>query len=159
MNGWLLTALILVGVIAVIIKRLRGEAVNARELFVPPAVLIAIGVFTLARTQGVTGTDITWTTAGALLGGALGALRGATVQLSARDGVLWQRYTGRTFLVALLSLLAMAGFGLLAARMGMHEYARPVQLAIGVSFLGEALAIGRRGLASGTPFAPERRKV
>ncbi|MER6843587.1 DUF1453 domain-containing protein [Streptomyces platensis] len=159
MNGWLLTTLILVGVIAVIIKRLRGEAVNARELFVPPVVLIAIGVYTLARTEGVTGTDITWTTAGALLGGALGALRGATVQLSAQDGMLWQRYTGRAFLVALLSLLAMAGFGLLAARMGMHEYARPVQLAIGVSFLGEALAIGRRGLASGTPFAPERRKV
>ncbi|WP_399927495.1 hypothetical protein [Streptomyces kanamyceticus] len=38
----------------------------------------------------------------------------------------------------------------------MHENARPLQLAIGVSFLGEALVIGYRGMTSGVPFAPAR---
>lgn len=159
MNGWLLAALILVAVVAVIIKRLRGEPVNARDLFAPPAVLIAIGVFSVARAEGLTDADIAWAAGGALLGCALGALRGVTVELSDRDGFLWQRYTGRTFGVTVISLLAMAGFGLLAVRMGMHEAARPAQLGIGVSFLGEALAVGYRGLASGTPFAPERRRI
>ncbi|REK88860.1 DUF1453 domain-containing protein [Streptomyces inhibens] len=159
MNGWLLAALILVAVIAVIIKRLRGEPLNARDLFAPPVVLIAIGVFAVAKAEDLTGSDIAWATAGALLGCALGALRGTTIQLFDRDGVLWQRYTGRTFAVAVISLLGMAGFGLLAVKMGMHEDARPVQLGIGVSFLGEALVVGCRGLASGTPFAPERRRI
>ncbi|MGG7570207.1 hypothetical protein [Streptomyces sirii] len=38
----------------------------------------------------------------------------------------------------------------------MHENARPVQLSIGVNFLGESLIVGRRGMASGIPFAPAR---
>ncbi|GAU68861.1 hypothetical protein SSP35_09_01040 [Streptomyces sp. NBRC 110611] len=159
MNEWLLAGLILAAVVAVVVKRLRGEEVNVRDLFVPPAVLITIGVIALAKAEEATGTDLMWTGAGALLGCALGALRGATVQLSSRNGALWQRYTGRTFGVAVISLLAMAGFGFLAVKMGMHENARPVQLAIGVSFLGEALAVGYRGRTSGTPFAPERRRI
>ncbi|TJZ42761.1 DUF1453 family protein [Streptomyces piniterrae] len=156
MNGWLLAAIILAVAIVVIIKRLRGEPVNARDLFVPPVVLIAIGVTSLAKADGLTGTDYAWAAAGAVLGCALGALRGATVRLFDRDGVLWQRYTGRTFLVTVLSLLAMAGYGLLATKLGMHEKARPTQLGIGISFLGEALAVAYRGLATGTPFAAER---
>ncbi|MEV0371491.1 DUF1453 domain-containing protein [Streptomyces sp. NPDC050636] len=156
MNGWLLAAIVLAVVIVVIIKRLRGEPVNARELFVAPVILIIIGVTSLAKADNLTGADCAWAAAGAVLGCALGALRGTTVQLFDRDGVLWQRYTGRTFVVAGLSLLAMAGYGLLAAKLGMHENARPTQLGIGISFLGEALAVGYRGLATGTPFAPER---
>ncbi|MFJ7909484.1 hypothetical protein [Kitasatospora sp. NPDC096204] len=68
-----------------------------------------------------------------------------------------QRYTGWTFLVAALSLALMAGFAALAAHFGLAADARPVQLSIGVGFLGEALTVGRRGLSSGIPFAPERR--
>ncbi|BAU85678.1 hypothetical protein SLA_4794 [Streptomyces laurentii] len=36
------------------------------------------------------------------------------------------------------------------------EDARPMNLSIGVGFLGEALVIGYRGLRGGTPFAPEK---
>ncbi|MGW8553684.1 DUF1453 domain-containing protein [Streptomyces tubercidicus] len=156
MNGWLLAAVIAIITAVVIAKRLRGEPVNARELFIAPLVLIAIGVTTLAKADHLTGGDVAWATAGAALGCTLGALRGATVQLFARDGVPWQRYTGRTILVAALSLLTIAGYGLLATKLGMHENARPIQLAIGISFLGESLAVAHRGLTTGTPFATER---
>ncbi|MGK5729040.1 DUF1453 domain-containing protein [Streptomyces sp. URMC 124] len=156
MNGWLLTAIVAVVVIVVVIKRLKGEPLNARDLLAPPVVLIAVGAVSLAKAQQVTGADLAWVAAGALLGCGLGAVRGATVQLSERAGALWQRYTGRTFLVLAGSAVIMGGFGLLAARAGVPEAARPIQLNIGVSFLGEALVIGARGLASGVPFAPER---
>ncbi|WP_371522564.1 hypothetical protein [Kitasatospora sp. NBC_01300] len=96
---------------------------------------------------------------GAALGVGLGVLRGATVTLFERDGVAWQRYTGRTFLVAAGSLVVMAGFGFLAGRFGLAPDARPVQLSIGVGFLGEALAVGCRVLVAGLPFAPERRDL
>lgn len=156
MNGWLLAAIILIVTTVVITKRFRGEPVNARDLFIAPLVLIAIGVTSLTKADNLTATDFIWAAVGAALGCSLGALRGATVQLFDRNGVLWQRYTGRTFLVAAVSLLAMAGYGLLAAKLGMHENARPLQLGIGISFLGEALVVGHRGLATGTPFATER---
>ncbi|WP_030565513.1 DUF1453 family protein [Streptomyces aureocirculatus] len=156
MNPWLLAAIIAAVVIAVVIKRMIGEPVNARELFAAPAVLTAIGLWSLIKKTDLTATDITWVITGAVFGAALGALRGATVQLVDKGGVLWQRYTGRTFLALIATLAIAAGFNVLAVKMGMHENARPLQLAIGVSFLGEALMIGHRGMTSGIPFAPAR---
>lgn len=73
-----------------------------------------------------------------------------------QDGMLFQRYTGRTFLAIAATLAAMAAFGFVAVRMGMNEDAWPIKLSIGLGFLGEALVVGARGLAVGTPFAPER---
>uniref|UniRef100_UPI002F91BF0E DUF1453 domain-containing protein n=1 Tax=Streptomyces sp. NBC_01001 TaxID=2903713 RepID=UPI002F91BF0E len=155
-NPWLLAAIIAVVVIAVVIKRMIGEPVNARDLFAAPAILTGIGVLSLVKMTDLTGTDLTWVTTGAVLGAALGALRGATVQLIDKGGVLWQRYTGRTFLTVIGTLAVTAGFSALAVKMGMHENARPLQLSIGVSFLGESLMVGRRGMTSGIPFAPAR---
>ncbi|MFF2142856.1 hypothetical protein [Kitasatospora sp. NPDC058190] len=92
-----------------------------------------------------------------MLGTAFGAIRGATIRVYGREGVLWQRYTGWTFLMAAVSLVVMTGFAMLAEHNGLAPDARPVQLSIGVGFLGEALVVGCRALSSGTPFAPERR--
>ncbi|MFJ6138760.1 DUF1453 domain-containing protein [Kitasatospora sp. NPDC092286] len=156
MNPWLLTAIVAVVVTAVVIKRLTGEPVNARDLFAAPVILTGIGILSLTKAKDLTGTDLIWVITGSALGAVLGALRGATVQLLEREGVLWQRYTGRTFLAVIGTLAVTAGFGALAAKLGMHENARPVQLSIGVSFLGESLMIGHRGLTSGIPFAPAR---
>ncbi|WP_052229782.1 DUF1453 family protein [Streptomyces sp. CT34] len=157
MNPWLLTAIIGVLVVVVVIKRRIGEPVNVRELFTAPLILTGIGVLSLVKMTGVTGTDYAWVISGAVLGGALGALRGAAVELTPRKGTLWQRYTGRTFLIMVGSLVVMAGFNVLAVKLGMQESARPVQLPLGVSFLGESLAVGWRGTLSGIPFAPAAR--
>ncbi|RGD58344.1 DUF1453 domain-containing protein [Kitasatospora xanthocidica] len=157
MNGWVHAGLIAVVVVVVVIRRLRGEPLNARDLFAPPVVLTALGVWALAQKHGLGTADYGWIAAGAGLGVALGAVRGATIRVYEREGVLWQRYAGRTFLVAAVSLALMAGFAALAAHFGLAADARPIQLSIGVSFLGEALVVGFRALSSGTPFAPEKR--
>ncbi|MEV7024898.1 DUF1453 domain-containing protein [Kitasatospora sp. NPDC093558] len=157
MNVWLHAGLIAAVVIVVVVRRLSGEPLNARDLFAPPVVLTGIGLWTISRHQGLHATDYVWIAVGAALGVALGAVRGATVRVYERDGVLWQRYTWRTFLVAGISLAVMAGFAALAAHFGLAADARPVQLSIGVGFLGEALAVGYRALSSSVPFAPERR--
>ncbi|MFF0060350.1 DUF1453 domain-containing protein [Streptomyces sp. NPDC005279] len=156
MNIWLLVTIIAVVAVAVVVKRLMGEPLNARDLFAPPLVLTGLGIWALAEVEELSGTDLGWVIGGAVVGVGLGALRGATIQVYPKDGILFQRYTGRTFLVIVGSLVVMAGFGFLAVRMGMHEEARPINLSIGVGFLGEALVVGARGLASGVPFAPEK---
>ncbi|KJY20303.1 hypothetical protein [Streptomyces katrae] len=156
MNPWLLAAIIAVVVIAIVIKRMIGEPVNAKDLFAAPVILTVIGISSLIKKADLTGSDLTWVITGAVLGTALGGLRGATVQLIDKGGVLWQRYTGRTFLALIGALAVTAGFNVLAVKMGMHENARPLQLSIGVSFLGESLVVGCRGMTSGIPFAPAR---
>ncbi|WP_030019205.1 hypothetical protein [Streptomyces monomycini] len=156
MNGWLLAAIIAVVLVLVVAKRLKGEPVNVRDLFAGPAVLTGLGVLFITKADGVTGTDIAWVVPGAFLGLGLGAARGALVRLFEKDGTLWQRYTGRTFLVVIASLLVSAGYGVVAEHLGMHPYARPTQLTIGVSFLGESLLIYYRARKTGTPFAPQQ---
>ncbi|KUL40893.1 DUF1453 domain-containing protein [Actinoplanes awajinensis] len=156
MNGWVLLAIAVVVLVVVVVRRVRGEPLNARDLWVPPVVLTGIGLWILAHTSGLRPADHTWLLGGALLGVTLGYLRGRFVVVFARAGFLWQRYTGRTFAVVAGTLLLMAAFGLLATRLGMRPEARPIQLSIGLSFLGESLAVTLRGRSLGVPFAPER---
>ncbi|MFJ7248009.1 DUF1453 domain-containing protein [Kitasatospora sp. NPDC098652] len=157
MGNWVHVALMVAVVAVVVVRRLCGEPLNARDLFAPPVVLTALGVWAVSQRHGLGVGDYAWIGGGAALGVAFGALRGATIRVYEREGVLWQRYTGRTLLVAVVSLAAMAGFAMLAERGGLAADARPVQLSIGVGFLGEALVVGCRALTSGTPFAPEKR--
>ncbi|UNO40612.1 DUF1453 domain-containing protein [Streptomyces sp. MST-110588] len=157
MNGWLLAGIIAAVVVVVVARRLKGERVTLRDLFATPVILVTIGAFRMAHTDTpLTGTDLAWAVPGAVAGTALGALRGTTVRLFDKDGVLWQRYTARTFLVAVPTLVLMAGYSVLAVKMGMHDEARPVQLSIGVSFLGEALVIFCRGRRTGIPFGADK---
>ncbi|MEU7041211.1 DUF1453 domain-containing protein [Streptomyces varsoviensis] len=159
MNGWLVAGLVVAGLIAVVVKRLLGEPLAVSDLLAPAAIFSGIGIWILCDTDDLAAGDIGWIVGGAALGTALGAVRGTTVRVFAKEGVLWQRYTGRTFLVIVGSLLVMAVFGLLAQKAGMHADARPVQLSIGVGFLGEALVVGRRARTTGIPFAPERSRL
>ncbi|WP_158884599.1 DUF1453 domain-containing protein [Amycolatopsis anabasis] len=157
MHPLLLIGLIAAAVIALIIRRLRGEPLTARELFGAPLILIAIGGYSVVKLPVFTPTDGVWLGAGAVAGLGFGALRGLTIRLFTREGVLWQRYTGWTFGVWVLSFAGNFGLGHLAVACGMHADARPMPLSIGVSLLGEALVIGKRALDSGVPFAPSER--
>ncbi|MGW2375259.1 DUF1453 domain-containing protein [Kitasatospora sp. NPDC001683] len=157
MNNWVHVALIAAVVVVVVVRRLRGEPLNPRDLLVPPVVLTGLGLWALSQHHGLGAGDYVWIGAGAVLGTAFGVARGATIRVYEREGVLWQRYTGWTFLAAAISLALMAGFAMLAEHHGLASDARPVQLSIGVGFLGEALVVGYRALTSGTPFAPESR--
>ncbi|MFI9309735.1 DUF1453 domain-containing protein [Streptomyces triculaminicus] len=158
MNPWLLAGVVAVVAVVVVVKRLAGEPLNVRDLFVTPLVLVGIGAWTLKDARGLGGADYAWVAAGLLLGVSLGVVRGMTIHVFEKEGVLWQRYTARTFAVLVGSALISIGFAMLASRMGMHPQARPTQLSIGVGFLGEALAVAARGLTSGIPFAPERKR-
>ncbi|MFD8498374.1 DUF1453 domain-containing protein [Amycolatopsis sp. NPDC059657] len=157
MGFWSIAAIVVV-VIVVIVKRLIGEPLNARDLVIPPLVLIGIGVWSLRKIE-LTGLDIAWLAGGSALGLGMGALRGTTLRLFAKDGVLWQRYTGWTFGVWVLSIAVNGGFGFLAVAGGMHTDARPMPLSIGISLLGEMVVVGLRALRTGVPFAPERKSV
>ncbi len=152
----LMWGLIAVGVVAVVVKRFLGEPLSARELFGPPLVLIGIGVYELTKVDPGP-VDVLWLLVGSLVGGALGMLRGTTIRLFTRDGVLWQRYTPWTIAVWVGSLACNTGLSFAATASGAHADTRPITLSIGVSLLGELVPIGLRAIRSGVPFAPGSR--
>ncbi|MGC4759405.1 DUF1453 domain-containing protein [Micromonospora trifolii] len=157
MNGWLLAVIISLALIIVVVKRLIGEPLNGRDLWVPPIVLTAIGLYTLSKTSGLHADDYAWLAGGSASGLVLGFLRGSFVVVYEKRGFLWQRYRGLTFVALAGTLAVMLGYSLLSDKLGMQPGARPIQLSIGISFIGEALAVTRQGLALRVPFAPERR--
>jgi hypothetical protein len=75
------------------------------HVYVPPVVLVAVGVHSLAK-QSLSAPDVGWLAVTVLLGVAFGAVRAATTVLYARNGVLWQRYTAKTLVVLLRSRVA-----------------------------------------------------
>lgn len=156
-HPWLAAVAVIAVVGYVIVRRISGEPLNARDLFVAPLILTGLGVYDVIKAEGLGGGDYAWGAGGVLIGLALGALRGHTVRLFVKDGVLWQRYTGRTIVVWVGSLAVSGGFSLLAKTAGMHAEARPILLSIGIGMLGEIAITGLRAVASGRSFAPDQR--
>lgn len=140
MPTWVLIA---AGVVVVVAKRLRGEQLIARDLVLPPLVLLGIGVHGLTEVE-LTAVDWTWLVTGSLVGLALGVARGSTVRVYAQDGVPWQQYTWRTLGVWAGSFAASVALGLAASAAGAPADARPLTLSIEIGLLGEAIPIGVR---------------
>jgi hypothetical protein len=139
--------LIVVGVVAVVVRRTLGEPLNLRDVAVPPVVLIGIGGYSLAEAQ-LGAVDVLWLVVGSLVGLAMGVLRGSSVHLFTRDGGLWQRYTPLTFGYWALSLAVTLAVGYTAS---LYTDARPITLSIGVGLLGEAIPVALRALRSDVP--------
>src|SRR5690242_2107073 len=150
-DGWVLAMVVAVVLIALVIKRLMGEPLGWRDLWAAPVILTGIGLYTLFRTAGLGADDYAWLAGGSVLGLTLGYLRGSFVVVYEKRGFVWQRYRGRTFVAVIGTLLLMFGYALLADKFGMQPTARPIQLSIGISFIGEAIAVTRQGLSLGVP--------
>jgi hypothetical protein len=133
-----------------------GEPLVAKDVYVPPLVLVAVGVHGLAK-QSLSALDVGWIAVTVLLGVAFGAIRAATAVLYPQHGVLWQRYTVKTLVVWVVTFAVSVGVGVLAVATGMHPEARSMPLSIGVGLLGEALVVLFRSRAAGVPLAPDKR--
>ncbi|NRQ33053.1 DUF1453 domain-containing protein [Nonomuraea sp. NN258] len=152
-----LKIVLLVGLVCyVVARRIAGEPLAARDVYVAPIVLVALGVHGLTKVHLVP-LDVVWLAVTLVVGVAFGALRAGTTVLFRKEGVLWQRYTWKTLVVWVVTAAISFGVGALAMAAGMQAEARSVSLSIGVGLAGEALVTLLRARASGVPFAPERR--
>ncbi|GAA3192818.1 DUF1453 family protein [Dactylosporangium siamense] len=154
--------LVAAAVLYLLIRRLTGEPLEARRLVLPPVLLVAWGGYAVSQT--FTGATLPHALldgavlgAGAVLGVAGGLLRGLTVRVFVRDGHLWYRYTAMTVVVWVA--LIGARFAEAAAGRALGADAAVITAALpfmlGLSLLGEAAVVGRRGIATGVPFAPK----
>ncbi|WP_433431516.1 hypothetical protein [Nonomuraea sp. CA-141351] len=142
-------------VVYVVARRMAGQPLVAKDVFVPPVILVAIGAHGLSQVE-LSGLDMAWLAVTAVLGLGFGVVRAATTVVFPRQGVLWQRYTWKTLVVWVVTFAISFGVGALAVAAGMHAEARSIALSIGVGLLGEALVILLRARTSGAPFAPDR---
>lgn len=150
------TLLIIGAVIILVIgRRLAGEPLSARRVAVMPLLLLVIGVYEFGKSDPhMTTADWGAVAVEMVMMLVLGAVRGLTIALYERDGHLWLRYRWSTVAVWVVSIALRLGVGAVASSAGVHLPSSALFLTLGVSFVGEALVVGPRALASGTAFAP-----
>ncbi|MEU7818994.1 hypothetical protein [Pseudonocardia sp. NPDC049154] len=134
----LVTALV-VGVLLVLVvaRQLTDRPVTAQRTMLVPLVLTVLGVLTLLQAHPpVTTVGLALTGAELLLVVGLGVLRGRSVRLFVRDGVLHQRGGAVTLALWVLTIGLRIGLGLLAVRLGAGALASATLLAsFGLSLL------------------------
>ena len=136
-------------------SRMQGQPLAPKRLVVLPALLIALGISDLTGAHHQSGADIGFLVGGALLSAALGAARGSTIELFARDGVLWQRYrpvTAALWVALILSKIVLAVIASAAGAKG-GAGTNGLLFTLGISLLAESAVVGPRALATHIPFA------
>lgn len=153
MNPILMGGVLIVVVAVVLIRRFRGEPVDAKDLVTAPLILLFLGIKDLVDFTHWTPANIAFLVASIVTGIGFGLLRGTSTVLFEKNGTLHQRYTLKTLGVWAVSLAAGVGLTFGAHAIGAEEAVRPMTLSIGLSLLGEMLACGYRGLRTGIPFS------
>jgi hypothetical protein len=148
--------LIAVVVVFVIVRRFAGQPLRAGS-FVLPLGLAIWGAYELRH--GHLGLPELAFLAGEVVAGlALGAARGATIQLYVRDGHLWQRYRWATLAMWGAAIVTRVGMVAAGYAMGLHLPAQSLLVVLGASLLAESAIVTQRAIRTGVPFAPSRRR-
>jgi hypothetical protein len=149
----ILLVVVLVG--WVIFRRMTGQPLRQRALVLPPLILLVYGGYRLADTH-LTAGDLALLVVELAIALGLGLLRGATIQVFVRDGVLWMRYRWSTLALWLVSAVVRVALMAAGAAFGTGLPGLPtLLLGLGATLLGETLLVATRALVTGAPFAPE----
>jgi hypothetical protein len=144
-------------------SRMKGQPLKAKRLLVLPVVLTVLGITDLTGSSAphLTPKDIGFLAAGASISAALGAARGATIELYPQGGELWQRYRPVTvglwitLIAAKLILMVIAGAAHASA--GRSQTGAPSPIPTSSTPGGCLCCHPARPRRLGTPARPHRR--
>jgi hypothetical protein len=154
--GMLMVLIVAALIVVMIVRRLAGEPLRIKQMLIIPVVLAGLGIHQLAGTR-VTGGMLTYLAVGSVVAAGLGLVRGMTVAVYERNGVVWMRYRPLTIAIWVLSVAVRGGMTLAARSAGVHLPAETTMLLAAVSLLAEAAMIAPKALGTGAAFATSGR--
>jgi hypothetical protein len=143
MSGPLEVVLIIAAVGYVLFRRLAGEPAQLKRMLVLPAVLAVIGVSDL-HVAGQTPTSIAFLIGTTVLSLLLGALRGVSVRVEARNGVVFIRYTVTTVVLWVANLAIKFGGSFLLGAVdpaAAHAASTGLLFTLGAGMVAEGLVV------------------
>lgn len=154
-------AVIALAAVWVIYRQFVGRFVTTGGSVVLPFVLVVWGI------QQAAASDVRWSTLAILvvagdllLTAGLGAVRGAAIRLSLRDGYLYRRGGGLSLMLWAISIGARVLVAVLAAGTAAGPAtAVTLILGFGVSIAAQYAVLAARVRADGRPIRPGRRDV
>jgi hypothetical protein len=148
MSGPVEIVVILAAVGYVLARRVIGEPAQAQRMLILPIVLSLIGLSDVSG-QVKTPLSLLFLVATAAISVVLGALRGASVRISQRDGLAFLRYTGVTVVLWLVSLVITFGANLARGAIDPKDagaVGNRLLLTLGLGILAEGLVVLYRAL-------------
>lgn len=166
MNG-ILEVIIAIAVIGyLLVRRVLGEPAEGKRMLLLPAILTVIGLVQITQVSqsGVSLAFLAASTAASVL---IGVLRGASVRVFERDGLVFMKYTAVSIGLLVANVVIRLGAGLLLGVIdpsASDSVSKGVLLALGASLLAEGLVVlfkavgtsGRIVWAKGRKGAPHQ---
>ncbi|AHH98421.1 DUF1453 family protein [Kutzneria albida] len=135
--------LVLAAVCYVLVRRMMGEPAEAKRMLVLPAVLGAIGLSQVSADLK-SPLSILFLVLTAGISVVIGALRGASVRVSARDGLAFVQYTGVTVALWVANLAVKFGANFVLRAIDPQDAAalgNSLLLTLGAGMLVEGLVV------------------
>ena len=151
-------ALVLALVAWVLYRQTIARPVTARGLWLLPGILIVIGVAGISNVDGgkLSTTAVTYLVLDLVSSLALGALRGCFVRVFERDGVMWRQGSAITIALWIVAIGLRVVIAILSTNSGVGNVLdAALEVALGVSLLGQNGIVALRGTRQGFHFAPE----
>jgi hypothetical protein len=140
--------LILAAVCYILARRMIGEPAQAKRMLILPAVFLVIGLSDVSGdTQSM--VSILFLAGTGAISVVLGALRGASVRVSERDGLAFIRYTGVTVGLWVVNLVIKFGANFALGTVDAHDAAsvsNSLFLTLGAGMLVEGVVVLARVL-------------
>jgi hypothetical protein len=166
MSGPVEVVLVIAVIAYVLIRRMMGEPAEGRRMLLLPAILTVVGVVDVTKVAQ-SGVSIGFLVASTVVSVGIGLLRGASVKVFERDGIVFMRYT--VVSVVLLAVNFAVRFGAsfvlgLVDPSAVHATSSGLLLTLGASLLVEGLCVlskavrlrGRIVWAKGKKGAPHQ---
>jgi hypothetical protein len=139
-----------------LLRRIMGQPLRQRRLVLLPLLMLAWGASGLLDAH-LSSADVGLLAGQLVIAVGIGAVRGATIDVFVRDGVLWMRYRWTTIALWVVSALIRVGLIAGASALGSGlDGGGTLMIGVAASLLGESMIIASRGHATGAPFAPAR---
>ncbi|GAA3090973.1 hypothetical protein JOF29_006824 [Kribbella aluminosa] len=154
--GILIGVLVLVRVIG---RQVTGSLVTQKGLFLMPAILLGIGVLSLASVvHTATPGELAFLALDCVVLLGLGVARGASIRLTNTDQGLWQKGTTATLLLWLVTIALRVGTAFASAALWPHSPVgqATIALTIGLTIGAQNAMVYRRALATNVPLAAQR---
>jgi hypothetical protein len=155
-GGALNVVLVLALVGWVLYRQTIARPVVARSLWLLPGILIVIGASAVSHVDNghLSGTATAYLAVDLVSGVALGALRGCFVRVYQQNGVMWRQGSRLTIALWLVNIGVRILISILAADAGVGSVSdAALEIALGLSLLGQNGVVAWRGYSRGIPFA------
>ena len=140
-----------------IIRRTMGQPLNSRRFWLIPGLLVVLGVISMTSSGGFGWNDAGWLALLSVIALVLGAVRGVTVHIYSRGGLLWFRYRPVTIAIWVGWFVVHYGLDWLIARTGSDIGTASSTFVVGLTLLGEAATLAPRAMSTGMLFHSRRR--